>query len=165
MEGGGGSLSHPNLFYNQRAVYKPAATEDEMFTSTTSCVESHLNTWSWWTNDFLKKPDVRSLEWIWSVLSLSWVKRARNTHIFYFLFSQVQMSFLWPWRDIRGLDVLFPVLTIEVLFRYVFHSARIQTIWSHTVSIWIRSLKNGKYISSRKNRSQKKRRLNSTEAY
>lgn len=34
--------------------------------------------------------------------------------------------------------MLFPVLTVKVLHRDVFHCSRIQTMWSDAVSIWIR---------------------------
>lgn len=64
-----------------------------------------------------------------------------NNKCFFLFINTNSRSFFWPWPNIWGLDLLFPVLTIKVFHRDMFYSSRIQTVWSDTVSIWIRPKK------------------------
>lgn len=66
------------------------------------------------------------------------IKEQPQICIFFYSLTPTPGSFFWPWPNIWGLDLLFPVLTIKVFHRDMFYSSRIQTVRSDTVSIWIR---------------------------
>lgn len=70
------------------------------------------------------------------------IKEQPQICIFFYSLTPTPGSFFWPWPNIWGLDLLFPVLTIKVFPRDMFYSSRIQTVWSDAVSIWIRPKKN-----------------------
>lgn len=82
-----------------------------------------------------------------NIKKVSFLYRKKYTKIkpqqqMFFLFINTNSrSFFWPWPNIWGLDLLFPVLTIKVFHRDMFYSSRIQTVRSDTVSIWIRPKK------------------------
>lgn len=69
------------------------------------------------------------------------IKPQQQMCIFFLFINTNSRSFFWPWPNIWGLDLLFPVLTIKVFHRDMFYSSRIQTVWSDAVSIWIRPKK------------------------